>query len=1004
MKLHFALSLFVSCSFASEPEWILDDACPGVLYFNDEGYVVVYDNAHNLEISNQRTGVNGGGISAPTGYGVIIHGITDSSSRDVDVLFENNNVICSTVCGSHCGGGVYSATNDVIVSQNGSVLFNNNRISHSGSTTYTNNDDSKGGAIYGSSVNIVDNDSVSFELNLCRTNSSSTHGGAIYAQDSLLIRGNEHVSFNSNKTYSSSNYATDLHGGAIAANGDILIAENENIEFVDNYNYLAFHNVYGGAVYANSQLVISNNKNVVFSGNGCRSHNREQDVNTIYGGAIYSSGNNIIIRGNDSVIFEGNYEKNQSFCRLRSIYQDNGNLVLSAKVGASISIRDSIKITSGGTVDFNSPYADETFGGDIIFTGATTESDLLAVKGGVAGTAQEILASRTSEVYTVTNLYGGRLRIEEGAIYKGYGITVAEGANATLLLKDGELCHDGYNITITSGNTLSAVGGNIITASTLAIRDGGTMHLALNMAQTDSGAVLTTTGNWSMGNISFDLTGTEYLLTGEYKLLTRTEGANYDISSWTIKGATSDQLRWENGTLYYAGGHDWNHGVDDDDDISDLEEIIGNLIINGGDITLDDVVQTIQNAVDGGFGHGQGHIVINRGGIHISGAGDLDGHIIFNGDLKDIRKLFIEKDITSIKIELGGSSEAENIVDVGGEYTVEIDSLSGDSSMSKTGQGEMVVHGNGNKVGGTLDVQEGSLTFTVSNDASGEAAETETEVHELVVGNKKDKEAKVKVDKDTKVKGNNMLVDGQHAMVTNNGTMKFTEEVKVKNGHLDNQGSISKVTLVGGKVSGSGTFAGLEMLGGELVVGNSPGLQTYTDDVALTEGTLIFSLADVSTAATVDTHGWGAAAYSTIDMQGNALDLGDDVSFVLEIGSGALATLVATDDASLSFSLSLIQNIDSQSMTLSDAVLDELLGNTSICITSDEEGLFKGTQHLAGRDITSMLSNARYSYEGNTLIFSGTVQNDGTLSVPEPTTATLSLLALAALASRRHRK
>ena len=1003
MKLHFALSLFVSCSFASEPEWILGNACSGVLYFNDNGYVVVYDNAHNLEISNQRTGANGGGISAPAGYGVIIHGIADATSGDVDVLFENNNVKCSTVCGSHYGGGVYSATNDVIVSQNGSVLFNNNRISHSGST-YTNNDASKGGAIYGRAVNIIDNDSVSFDLNLCRTNSSSTHGGAIYAQDSLLIRGNEHVSFNSNKTYSSSNYATDLHGGAIAANGDILITENENIEFVDNYNYWAFHNVYGGAIYANSQLIISNNKNVVFSGNGCRSNNREQDVNTIYGGAIYSTGNNIIIRGNDSVIFEGNYEKNQSFCRLRSIYQDNGNLVLSAKVGASIAIRDSIKITSGGTVDFNSPYADETFGGDIIFTGATTESDLLAVKGGVAGTAQEILASRTSEVYTMTNLYGGRLRIEDGAIYKGYGITLAEGTNATLLLKDGELCHDGYNITITSGNILSAVGGNIITASTLAIRDGGTMHLALDMAQTDSRAVLTTTGNLSMGNISLDLTGTEYLLTGEYKLLTRTEGANYDISGWTIKGATADQLHWKNGTLYYTANHDWNHAVTDDDDISDLEEILGNLIINGGDITLNDVVQAIQDAVDAGFGHGQGHIVINRGGIHISGAGDLDGHIIFNGDLKDIRKLFIEKDITSIKIELGGSSEAENIVDVGGEYTVEIDSLSGKGSMNKTGEGEMIVHGNGNKVGGTLDVQEGTLTFTVGNGTSGESADTETEVHELVVGNKKDKEAKVKVDKGTKVKGNKMQVDGQHAVITNNGTMEFTEEVKVKNGHLDNQGSISKVTLEGGKVSGSGTFAGLEMHGGELVVGNSPGLQTYTDDVELSEGVVTFSLADAGTAATAATYGWSATAYSTIDMSGNVLTIGENVRFVLEIGGNALKALTVADNATLTFSLSLIQNIASESLTLNSETLAKLLSNTSIIITSDAEGLTTNTLFLAGRDITSMLSNAGYSYESNTLVFKGTVTNNGSLTIPEPTTATLSLLALAALATRRRRK
>lgn len=62
-------------------------------------------------------------------------------------------------------------------------------------------------------------------------------------------------------------------------------------------------------------------------------------------------------------------------------------------------------------------------------------------------------------------------------------------------------------------------------------------------------------------------------------------------------------------------------------------------------------------------------------------------------------------------------------MDVNGEYTVEIDALSGDGSMSKTGQVEMVVHGNVNKVGSTLDMQEGTLTFTIGNDTSGETAQ-----------------------------------------------------------------------------------------------------------------------------------------------------------------------------------------------------------------------------------------------------------------------------------------
>ncbi|MBR5895113.1 MAG: PEP-CTERM sorting domain-containing protein [Akkermansia sp.] len=51
-----------------------------------------------------------------------------------------------------------------------------------------------------------------------------------------------------------------------------------------------------------------------------------------------------------------------------------------------------------------------------------------------------------------------------------------------------------------------------------------------------------------------------------------------------------------------------------------------------------------------------------------------------------------------------------------------------------------------------------------------------------------------------------------------------------------------------------------------------------------------------------------------------------------------------------------------------------------------------------------MLSDGTYRYDGNTLVFSGTLTNRSSQSIPEPTTATLSLLALAALAARRRRK
>ncbi len=977
------------------------------------------------------------------------------NDRSSTITFSSNKIISfegNSSTGFHANSGAIYNYNESSIefNNNGNISFVKNSATDFG-TTYPLSDDARteGGAIYNyseSSIEFNNNTNISFEENSATSISDAdarAYGGAIYnfSKSTIAFNNSTNISFEENRVTGTGDADARAYGGAIYnySESSIEFNNNTNISFEENSATSisdADARAYGGAIYndRSSTITFNNNANISFVENSAAGNS------TVSGGAIYNSGDSLSFIGNKDITFQGNsvtgtgegsaqggaiynylgdfilsnngnvlFEKNIEISddtyRLRSIYSE-GNLILGAADNKKIEFRDSI--FSNRTTSFNADYVDESGNtikqtGDIIFTGAYTEAHLKEAKGGINGTADELLASRTNEIQAITTLYGGRLRIEDGAIFKGRTFNVAENANATVLLRQGTLdLGKNYDLTISANSTLSVLGENTINASNVIIKEGGTLQMALDMTQMDSAAVLTTTGNLSMSNISFDLTGTEYLVTGDYKLLTRTEGVNYDISGWTLNGVTADKLRWENGTLYYTGGHDWNHGVSDDDDINDLEEILGNLIINGGDITLDDVVGAIQDAVDDGFGHGQGHIVINRGGIHITGAGDLDGHIIFNGDLKDIRKLFIEKNITNIKIELGGSSAAQNIVDVGGEYTVEIDELSGDGSMNKTGEGEMVIHGNGHKVGGTLNVQEGSLTFSVGSGATGN--EAETEINELVVGNKEDKKAKVKVDKDNKIKGNKLHVNGKNAVVTNEGTMEFTGEVKVEAGHLDNQGSISKVTLEGGSVSGSGSFDGLEMNGGELIVGNSPGLQTFTNGVELNEGMVIFSLSDAGIAATEETHGWDSAAYSTMDMGGNALTLSENVNFVLEIGGRALENLLAADGAALTFSLNLIQNIAPESLTLNEEALAALLDNTKIIITKDDDGLSEGILQLAGIDITSMLSDAQYTYEGNTLVFSGTVTHDGSLTIPEPTTTTLSLLVLASMAARRRRK
>lgn len=594
----------------------------------------------------------------------------------------------------------------------------------------------------------------------------------------------------------------------------------------------------------------------------------------------------------------------------------------------------------------------------------------------------------------------GRMILRNDAVLQSQGLSMAQNAGSTLELINSTLSQSKYNVAIAAGNTLSAGGASILTANSLQMAEGSNLKLTVNAVTNgvNDAAVLTTTGGLDMNGITLDLQGTEYLSDGLYKILTCTEGSIPDISNWTINGAADSQLRWLNGTLYYNGGYDWNHAVSNAKDIDDLREILGNLIVNGGDITLEAFVKTLQDA-----GLTQGHIVINRGGIHITGSGNLDGNIIFNGNLKELRKLFIEKDLVGMKIDLNGGSENENNVSVSSGKRMEVTELSGAGGMSKSGEGEMIILGNGHEVGETLAVEEGQLTFAVEAVPTEAQNDSATRIHELAVGNDDGKRTMVNIEQNAMVEGEKMLIDGSQAYVSNQGSLIFSEEVTMTKGHLDNQGSISKVTMEGGKVSGSGSFAGLKMLGGELVVGNSPGLQTYTEAVDISNGTVTFSLANADTAATNEIHGWSAEAYSTIDMRGNALTLGGDVRFVLEIGGSALATLVAAEGTTLTFNLNLIQNIATDSLTLNQETLTNLLNNTSIIITHDAAGLTENTIALAGKDITAMLSDASYAYIGNSLTFSGTLTYDSNRIIPEPTTVTLSLLALTALAARRRK-
>lgn len=362
------------------------------------------------------------------------------------VIFRNNSAQAHTTPAASFGGAVCAS---------GSVSFNDN-----GSVIFAGNSARVGGGIYGNIITINNNASVSFCDNI-----SVESAGALYEEGFLSLSDNGSVNF-------SNNY-TKYDGGAIFAcyqttvelnnNGSLIFSGNAASSSFDDYAYAA-----GGAIYLvpGSNLFVCDNGSVVFSGNSVSSY---YDA---CGGAIVATNALLSIQNNDSVLFEKNVENTNGVYRLRSIYAgyddsaESPFVTFSASAGKEIEFRDSVFIGAGAVVALNADYENSMQQGDIIFTGAYAEAhlnEILAEKeGGRSATNEEILASRTTVVDTVTNLYGGRLRVEEGAVYQGQGIIVHKNSDATVRVNNAELNHAGATLEFNSGTTLEVAGESTI--------------------------------------------------------------------------------------------------------------------------------------------------------------------------------------------------------------------------------------------------------------------------------------------------------------------------------------------------------------------------------------------------------------------------------------------------------------------------------------------------------------------------------------------------------------
>ena len=551
----------------------------GAIYGDWGDSTISLSNNGSVEFSgNTASSSSDSSSDSSSAYGGAIYGGTIELSGNGSVTFSGNTASSSYYSSSAYGGAIYG-DGDITLSGNGSVTFSGNTasaddsasggaicgdsstitLSGNGSVTFSGNTASadsassaaSGGAIYGgsnSTITLADNESVTFSENTASAFAyESASGGAICggSNSTIELSGNGSVTFSGNSA--SSNY-DDAYGGAIYGS-TIALSDNGSVEFSGNTASCSGR-AYGGAIDG-WNITLSNNGSVTFSGNTASS-------SYYYGrGGAISAYRNLSIQNNDSVLFEKNAEIENGAYRLRSIYAGgSGDVIsLSAAGGKSIEFRDSIYIASHNTVNLNADYTDaegvmHKQAGDIIFTGAYTEqhlNKLLAADGlNRTATEAEILNSRTTEVRAMTNLYGGRLRVEAGAIYKGYGITVHEGSAATVLVKDASLNHAGYDLVFHSGTSLELMGDNAVSANRLQMHTGSSMVFRENASMALDGVLnLQGTGTLLLedGNLSaqkIDGTGGISITGGRLELQDDTDALAVDgavsISNTTLSG------------------------------------------------------------------------------------------------------------------------------------------------------------------------------------------------------------------------------------------------------------------------------------------------------------------------------------------------------------------------------------------------------------------------------------------------------------------------------------
>ena len=1011
----------------------------------DQVTSLTFDTLSKLNISNQGINSAYGCIILNSAGKLVIHRVDDCQLDTADIVFSNNSA------GSD-GGSIYANEADAIIdiSYNGGVQFSSNSVISEGGSIYSagtvNICDNEfvtfnenfasassrysvsvyGGAICSTgTVNLCNNATVVFSENSADASSSSyeadSYGGVIYSEGAVTVSNNAAVFFTGNSACASSQAqreTTHSYGGAIYATEIVNICNNEDVSFIGNFasaeasGYASDAYAYGGAIYAMGRVNINNNANVLFCGNYAFSSYSSNQYTYAGGGAMYSKGA-IVIEGNDCVIFEKNYEEEHGFFNLRSIYispdSSSDSLVLAAKTGGSIIFHDSVYMWyySGSQVQFNADYTDadgvtQKASGDIIFSGKYTAEHLAEVKGS-AGTSSEISNSQTSSINNLITLYGGSLQVVDGAKLNGRGLTVAADSHATLLLRDGSMSHSSYNFTFNSTGTLELQGLNTITASKVTMGSGTSLVVTLSEANLTTAALTLGSTDLATSQLAVHLKRTDGLRSGMYKIISQSSSSDFTTkSAWTAanvtvtgSGNTSrasfEDLVWANGTLYYKVGRNiwantsgdslWNSTSDnwtmngrsytylDGMDVSFTDAAAGTVKLEG-DIAAADIIVNNTSGNDYIFTSAEGGgRLTGTGGLTKQGSGELT--------------LDTANNYTGATKLKGGTLHVHHSTALGATADGGASVTTAAGTTLKVGNNSHLVLGGTYDMAGSVDVSAGS---TLELQKDGRAADTLCGGGTVQVA-----DSQVTVESLSSFTGNLELEGKEASLSIGSGSYAAAGMLSVAGGQLT-FGSKANITLNAG---GQLLLSALDGAAARLTANNINIRKGAT--LAADIQASVSPLGDTPVLSSREVGAELNCSILTLNM-GAALDA-EDAYFDLNNGTLVLAvTKTGTEKINLILAEHTVYTGSEQIVLFANAGKVTFIYN-NITATSADGSTYtlNAADYFTG---TGINESTQLVYDSTT----GTLYLQGVEAIPEPATATLSLLALASLVIRRRRK